>query len=82
MRRLTDGDSDTGQHFATYFGNLLGLKLRMRVRSVQLIEDIQQETREATAVIPAGKLQEFKANPDFFARSQVAHPRSARSLRP
>jgi len=44
VRRLADGDSDTGEHFATYFGNLLGLKLRMRVRSVQLIEDIQQET--------------------------------------
>jgi RNA polymerase sigma-70 factor, ECF subfamily len=44
VRRLADGDSDTGEHFATYFGNLLSLKLRMRVRSVQLIEDIQQET--------------------------------------
>ncbi len=44
MRRLADGDSSTGEHFAAYFGNLLFLTLRTRVRSVQLIEDIRQET--------------------------------------
>jgi RNA polymerase sigma-70 factor (ECF subfamily) len=44
VRRLTDGDSGAGEHFATYFGNLLYLKLRVRLRSVPLIEDIRQET--------------------------------------
>jgi RNA polymerase sigma-70 factor, ECF subfamily len=44
IRRLTDGDSGAGEHFASYFGNLLYLKLRVRLRSVELIEDIRQET--------------------------------------
>jgi len=44
VRRLTDGDSDAGDHFAAYFGNMLFLKLRVRLRSEQLIEDIRQET--------------------------------------
>ena len=44
VRRLADGDSAVGEHFAAYFGNVLFLKLRVRLRSVQLIEDIRQET--------------------------------------
>lgn len=44
VRRLTDGDPDAGEHFAAYFERVLFLKLRVRLRSVQLIEDIQQET--------------------------------------
>ena len=32
------------QHFASYFGELIHLKLRRRVRSPQLAEDIRQET--------------------------------------
>jgi RNA polymerase sigma-70 factor (ECF subfamily) len=44
VRRLANGDSGAGAHFAAYFGNLLYLKLRVRLRSVHLIEDIRQET--------------------------------------
>jgi RNA polymerase sigma-70 factor (ECF subfamily) len=44
VRRLTDGDTGAGEHFASYFGSLLYMKLRMRLRSVQLIEDVRQET--------------------------------------
>lgn len=44
VQRLADGDSGVGEHFASYFGNLLFLKLRVRLRSPQLIEDIRQET--------------------------------------
>ncbi len=44
VRRLRDGDSQTEQHFARYFGELIYLKLRRRVRSRQLQEDIRQET--------------------------------------
>ncbi|MFN7994078.1 MAG: sigma-70 family RNA polymerase sigma factor [Bryobacteraceae bacterium] len=44
VQRLTDGDSVTEEHFASYFGELLFLKLRSRLRSRQLIEDIRQET--------------------------------------
>ena len=32
------------QHFITYFGELLHIKLRSRVRSPQLMEDVRQET--------------------------------------
>jgi RNA polymerase sigma-70 factor (ECF subfamily) len=44
VRRLSDGDPAAGDHFATYFGNALYLKLRVRLRSKQLIDDIRQET--------------------------------------
>ena len=44
LRRLRNGDSQVEQHFASYFGELIHLKLRRRVRSPQLIEDIRQET--------------------------------------
>ena len=44
VRRLTEGDSQVSDHFTAYFGKLLSLKLRMRVRSPQLAEDIRQET--------------------------------------
>jgi RNA polymerase sigma-70 factor (ECF subfamily) len=43
-QRLRDGDVETGQHFAVYFGPLLLAKLRRRVRSAALIEEIRQET--------------------------------------
>jgi len=51
LRRLTDGDSGAGDHFAAYFGNLLFLKLRVRVRSAELIDDIRQETLTRVLVI-------------------------------
>ncbi|MGE0592196.1 MAG: RNA polymerase sigma factor [Vicinamibacterales bacterium] len=42
--RLTAGDPDTEQHFTRYFGQLLTIKLRSRLRSPALIEDARQET--------------------------------------
>lgn len=44
VAHLRDGDSATEAHFTRYFGDLLFLKLRHRLRSVQLVEDIRQET--------------------------------------
>jgi RNA polymerase sigma-70 factor (ECF subfamily) len=44
LRRLAAGDAVVENHFTTYFGELLGLKLRVRIRSPHLIEDIRQET--------------------------------------
>jgi RNA polymerase sigma-70 factor, ECF subfamily len=44
VRRLTDGDAATEAHFTAYFGNLLTLKLRNKVRSTHGIDDIRQET--------------------------------------
>jgi RNA polymerase sigma-70 factor, ECF subfamily len=44
LRRLRSGDSQVEQHFASYFGELIHLKLRRRVRNPQLAEDIRQET--------------------------------------
>lgn len=51
VRRLTNGDSGAGEHFASYFGNLLFLKLRVRLRSLELIEDVRQETLTRVLVI-------------------------------
>ncbi|MCL5743583.1 MAG: sigma-70 family RNA polymerase sigma factor [Acidobacteria bacterium] len=44
IRKLRDGDPQIERHFSTYFGDLIGLKLRARLQSPQLIEDIRQET--------------------------------------
>lgn len=44
IERLSNGDKETEQHFTRYFGDLLFLKLRARVRSPQLAEDARQET--------------------------------------
>jgi RNA polymerase sigma factor (sigma-70 family) len=44
LRRLASGDAVVEHHFNSYFGDLLLLKLRARIRPSQLIEDIRQET--------------------------------------
>jgi RNA polymerase sigma-70 factor (ECF subfamily) len=44
VNRLTKGDSETEAHFTSYFGTLLLIKLRSRLRSPQLVEDARQET--------------------------------------
>jgi len=44
LERLQRGDARTEQHFATYFGELIRLKLRSRLRSKDAIEDVRQET--------------------------------------
>lgn len=44
VRRLTDGDPSVERHFTVYFGQMLLIKLRSRVRSPQMVEDIRQET--------------------------------------
>jgi RNA polymerase sigma-70 factor (ECF subfamily) len=51
VRRLTDGDPDAGEHFAAYFGGLLFLKLRTRLRSLESIEDVRQETLKRVLLI-------------------------------
>jgi RNA polymerase sigma-70 factor, ECF subfamily len=42
--RLVAEDPETEQHFTRYFGDLLTLKLRSRLRSAAQIEDAKQET--------------------------------------
>lgn len=44
VQRLIAGDPDTERHFTEYFGDLLTLKLRSRLRSAALAEDARQET--------------------------------------
>lgn len=44
ISRLVDEDPATEQHFTKYFGDLLALKLRSRLRSPALVEDARQET--------------------------------------
>jgi RNA polymerase sigma-70 factor (ECF subfamily) len=44
VNRLTQGDAETEVHFTNYFGSLLLIKLRGRLRSPQLVEDARQET--------------------------------------
>jgi len=44
VRRLVEGDRLVGEHFSSYFGELLCLKLRRRVRSRESMEEIRQRT--------------------------------------
>jgi RNA polymerase sigma-70 factor, ECF subfamily len=44
IRRLVSEDPETERHFTRYFGELLVLKLRRRLRSAAQIEDAKQET--------------------------------------
>ncbi len=44
LARLRDADAATEAHFSRYFTNVIWLKLRSKIRSPQLIQDIRQET--------------------------------------
>ena len=44
VRRLIDGDHETERNFVDYFDELLTLKLRSRLRSPELVQDVKQET--------------------------------------
>jgi RNA polymerase sigma-70 factor (ECF subfamily) len=58
VQRLIAEDPETERHFTEYFGDLLSLKLRSRLRSPELIEDVRQETfvRVLTALKKKGSL--------------------------
>ena len=58
VRRLVSGDPETERHFTRYFGELLLLKLRSRLRSPAQVEDARQETfvRVLTALKEKGGL--------------------------
>ena len=44
LERLARGDAEVERHFASYFGELLLIKLRGRVRFPQVVADLRQET--------------------------------------
>ena len=44
VRRLREGDWETQRHFTRYFGPVLDIKVRNRVRCPQLREEVRQET--------------------------------------
>lgn len=44
LERLCSGDFRTESHFVAYFSELIHLKLRSRVSSTHVIEDLRQET--------------------------------------
>lgn len=44
LERLRSGDARTEEHFVSYFGELIQLKLRSRLSSRESIEDVRQET--------------------------------------
>lgn len=58
VRRLVEQDPETERHFTKYFGDLLTLKLRPRLRSAVRVEDAKQETfvRVLTALKQKGGL--------------------------
>lgn len=44
LRRLTAGDQETERHFASYFGDLLLIKLRFHLRDPDEVNDVRQAT--------------------------------------
>ena len=44
VRLLTEGDPATERHFVSYFSELIRIKLRSKLRSPHLIEEVRQET--------------------------------------
>ena len=62
VERLKAGHSETEHHFTQYFGQLLSLKLRSRLRSPSLIEDAKQET--FTRVLAALRTGKGLASPE------------------
>ena len=44
LNKLRSRDQVTEEHFVSYFGELISLKLRSRLQSPQAIEDVKQET--------------------------------------
>lgn len=44
VAKLRAGDETTEAHFTRYFGELMDLKLRSRVRSREIVEDLKQES--------------------------------------
>lgn len=56
FERLRCGDTQTEEHFVSYFSELIRLKLRSRLQSKEAIEDIRQETfARVLAVLRADK---------------------------
>jgi RNA polymerase sigma-70 factor (ECF subfamily) len=44
VSRLKSGDFRTQEHFSAYFGALIKIKLRSKLKSQEAIEDVRQET--------------------------------------
>ena len=59
IERLVSGEPETERHFTEYFGRLLSVKLRSRLRTATQVEDAKQETfvRVLTALKEKGGIQ-------------------------
>jgi len=59
LQRLREGDPTVEQHFCSYFGKMLHIKLRSRLRSLESVEDVRQETflRVLRAIRAAGGIR-------------------------
>ena len=73
LQLLREGNPEVERHFAAYFGELIYLKLRRRVHSQQLLEDIRQET--LCRVLRAVREKDSIENPRKFGAfvSGVCH---------
>ena len=87
VRRLIHSDPETEREFVSYFGELLAIKLRSRLRSPEVIQDVTQETFLRvlkTLRIPASKIEALGAFVNsvctnvlfevYRAQSRVAEP--------
>jgi RNA polymerase sigma-70 factor, ECF subfamily len=62
--RLRDGEPTTERHFASYFGEIIGIMLRARYLTPERIEDVRQET--LTRVIATLRRDGGIRQPDRF----------------
>lgn len=63
LQRLAGRDEETERHFTEYFGELLTAKLRSRLRTPHLIDDVKQETflRVLRAIRQGGGVEDAPA---------------------
>lgn len=94
LERLRTGEAETEKHFVAYFGELLRIKLRSRLRSRTQMEDARQETfLRVLRVVRSGGIREAERLGSFVNsvcnnvlletyRSQGKHPAPAEERQP
>jgi len=74
VQRLRDGDPWTEEHFVRYFNELLLIKLRNRLRSIEMIDDVRQEVFVLYYAIRDDRTPLYSKLPAFFSLVYLLSP--------
>lgn len=73
VERLIAGDADVEAHFIAYFGDLITLKVRSRLRSASLVDDVRQEVFLRVMAMLRGKGLESAPSLGAFVNTVCNH---------